>query len=411
MRRALTLATLGGALLAPAAAAPQAAAQPPTCSFDTGSAELAVQVYDAPATLAATPEGIKLNDIACAGATLTSTDRIWVYGTDTDTVNRLTLVGDFVPGLTPEPDGNSEIEIIVYLYGPVGDSVTVPLTDGPDTLLLSEYGIDVGGDGDEDVMLGTGGILLDIRAKRGDDVIDASAYHQFDVAIRGGPGHDIITGPDAGGSFDDYLYGDDGADEIYAGQGGSEMWGGLGNDDLYGGPGPDTFHAEVSADGNDTISGGTSKDLVSYRQRTVGVTVFIGGSDNGETGVEHDFIADDIEQIEGGEGDDLLVGSSGKNRIDGWGGKDEIVGGGRADRLFGGAGNDYLFGANGKDYLDGGAGNDVIDGGGGTDAFFGGGGDDRLFNGDGVAETVDCGPGIDDPEASSNDTFLDCELI
>jgi Ca2+-binding RTX toxin-like protein len=412
MRRVLTLATLGGALLAPAAAA----AQPPTCSFDTGSAELAVQIYDAPATLAATPEGIKLDGVVCAGASLTSTDSIDIRGTDT--ANQVTLVGDFVPGRTAELDGNSEIEIGVILGGPVGDSAIVPLTDGPDTLLLSEFGIDVGGDGDEDVTLGTGGILLDIQGKGGDDVIDASAYHQYDVSVHGGAGHDIITGSDAVAVHNDYLYGDGGRDEIHAGYGGSEMWGGLGNDLLYGAPlYADTFYAEATADGDDKIFGGP-RDTVSYRQRTAGVTVVVGGSDNGETGVEHDFIAAGVKQIEGGDGDDVLVGDSSESpfsayphRIFGWGGNDEIHGGAGADRLYGGPGNDELFGEAGKDDLFGQAGNDVIDGGAGTDAIFGGGGDDLLFNDDGKPETVDCGPGIDDPEPSSNDTFVDCEQI
>jgi Ca2+-binding RTX toxin-like protein len=86
--------------------------------------------------------------------------------------------------------------------------------------------------------------------------------------------------------------------------------------------------------------------------------------------------------INGGNGSDtitvddaVLVGV----QVDGGNGKDVIDGGG---------GNDTLLGGNGKDSLDGAAGNDLLDGGNGPDALIGGLGTDTLNGGNGP-DTLD----------------------
>ena len=89
-----------------------------------------------------------------------------------------------------------------------------------------------------------------------------------------------------------------------------------------------------------------------------------------------------------------------------------LDGGPGGDDLHGEVGDDLLEGSDGDDVLDGGSENDHLDGGVGVDQFFGGEGDDTFVNDDGLAETVDCGPGAaDDPEPSASDTFVGCELI
>lgn len=64
--------------------------------------------------------------------------------------------------------------------------------------------------------------------------------------------------------------------------------------------------------------------------------------------------------VNGGAGDDTIVGSERGDRLNGDGGNDTLFGFGGNDRLDGGAGNDLLLGGFGNDWLRGGAGNDII---------------------------------------------------
>ena len=87
--------------------------------------------------------------------------------------------------------------------------------------------------------------------------------------------------------------------------------------------------------------------------------------------------------IDGGAGNDLLVGGNGRSVLIGGSGNDFIYGGDGDDVLLGGDGNDQLFGGGGNDSLSGGAGVDILDGGAGRDLLFGGGGSDLLVGGAG----------------------------
>lgn len=71
--------------------------------------------------------------------------------------------------------------------------------------------------------------------------------------------------------------------------------------------------------------------------------------------------------LQGGDGNDLLIGKDGLNNISGGDGDDVLIGGRDADTLSGGNGNDFLIGGFGDDYLIGGAGADQIHGGDGVD--------------------------------------------
>ncbi len=100
-------------------------------------------------------------------------------------------------------------------------------------------------------------------------------------------------------------------------------------------------------------------------------------------------VAGEGNQINGYDGDDVLVGSDYQDPgitgaaalLQGQGG-DFLSGGNGNDYLFGKGGNDILHGGAGDDFLDGGDGNDLLRGGAGVDRYFGGAGDDRisLFN-------------------------------
>ena len=86
-------------------------------------------------------------------------------------------------------------------------------------------------------------------------------------------------------------------------------------------------------------------------------------------GCEGDNVKPDVEDIEGGEGDDILVGSGaanrmsggdGDDRLSGLGGDDDMRGDDDDDALSGGAGGDELQGEEGADRLGGGRGDDLL---------------------------------------------------
>jgi Ca2+-binding RTX toxin-like protein len=79
--------------------------------------------------------------------------------------------------------------------------------------------------------------------------------------------------------------------------------------------------------------------------------------------------------LDGGAGNDFLVGSPGDDLLFGGAGRDQLLGGG---------GNDWLMGGDGDDQLAGGDGNDVLVGGAGADTLVGQAGRDVLDGGDGI---------------------------
>jgi len=89
------------------------------------------------------------------------------------------------------------------------------------------------------------------------------------------------------------------------------------------------------------------------------------------------------ETIQGGPGDDLLIGDATDDTINGGAGDDTIDGGDGTNLMSGNGGDDDLNGGSGVDAGFGGEGDDRIAGGGGDDIAFGGAGDDTLLGGPG----------------------------
>ncbi|WP_150292018.1 cadherin domain-containing protein [Sphingobium estronivorans] len=94
--------------------------------------------------------------------------------------------------------------------------------------------------------------------------------------------------------------------------------------------------------------------------------------------------------VQGGEGNDIIIGGAGKDNLQGDGGNDIIFGWRGSDTISGGAGDDILYGddlgnngISGDDTLDGGSGNDILYGGRGKDKLTGGDGNDMLYGGAG----------------------------
>jgi Ca2+-binding RTX toxin-like protein len=179
---------------------------------------------------------------------------------------------------------------------------------------------------------------IDIFGGRGADRIDTNYSTPVPQRIDARGGDDFITGGDR-------------ADTIL---------GGPGNDQINGG-----F-------GGDVISGGDGTDSVLYWDHAaVNVTVGDGRANDGQTagGGEGDDVRGDIEVVEGGSGNDVIVGNAADNTLLGGAGDDTLIGGAGDDVLMGQAGSDLLMGEGGNDVffaVDGGT-RDRINGGRGYD--------------------------------------------
>ncbi|SDT73095.1 calcium-binding protein [Actinoplanes derwentensis] len=87
--------------------------------------------------------------------------------------------------------------------------------------------------------------------------------------------------------------------------------------------------------------------------------------------------------VDGGTGNDRLLGGSRADQLTGGAGTDRLFGLGGSDRLSGDAGSDLLNGGAGNDILHGWTGNDVLYGETGNDDLFGEAGNDRIHGGAG----------------------------
>jgi Ca2+-binding RTX toxin-like protein len=194
--------------------------------------------------------------------------------------------------------------------------------------------------------------------------------------LRGGNGNDTITGDGdnetlegnggndtlSGGGGDDSIVGADGADSINAGDANDTLSGGAGNDTLNGEKGNDRVLMGSSADGSDSMTGGSgSADIVDYGSRTNAITIDLNSAGgDGESG-EGDSVGADFERLFGGSGNDSLTGDSTAETLQGGDGADTITGNGGADSMTGGNGNDQFRAQDGVvDTVDGGAGTDIF---------------------------------------------------
>jgi Ca2+-binding RTX toxin-like protein len=212
--------------------------------------------------------------------------------------------------------------------------------------------------------------------------------------IAGGAGADVL----AGGEGDDGLTGDAGNDTLRGGFGDDDLdglenddslFGGDGDDDLDAGSGSDTTSGDAGddymwqqafAEGADSIAGGAGVDTADYSSRAAHVRLVLDnfksatpglkgndGADANGDGVaeEGDDVRADVEVLWGGLGNDLLsantsaANSAGaENQLQGGFGNDTLLGGHADDFLAGGAGGDELTGGNGEDTMEGDAGPD-----------------------------------------------------
>jgi Ca2+-binding RTX toxin-like protein len=212
--------------------------------------------------------------------------------------------------------------------------------------------------------------------------------------LYGGDGNDRLTG----GSGGDQLFGQAGNDQLLGKGGQDQLYGGAGNDVLTGGDGGDQMFGEGGddrmiwnpGDDSDLMEGGDGLDTAEVNGGN-GAEVFTVTA-NGER-VRFDRIDPAPFALDIGTTEQLVVNmNGGDDRFSATGNLAALIG----LTVDGGAGNDTILGSNGSDVLLGGDGDDFIDGQqGGDTAFLGAGNDVFQWDpGDG-SDTVEGQDGSD----------------
>jgi Ca2+-binding RTX toxin-like protein len=214
-----------------------------------------------------------------------------------------------------------------------------------------------------------------------------------------------------GSFFDDEIIGDAKANIIHAGEGNDRVEGRDGNDIIFGEQGEDALYGEngddflVGGTEADVLNGGAGNDTASYFTSATRVSVSLTTGTGWAGDAEGDRL-ETIENLEGSQFEDLLIGDSVNNILSGLGGNDLIYGEAGDDLLDGGTGSDRLYGGDGNDQLYGQAGEDLLKGEAGDDQLNGGDGNDQLYGQEGN-DTLDSGAGNDYLEGGEGDDLLD----
>jgi Ca2+-binding RTX toxin-like protein len=203
-------------------------------------------------------------------------------------------------------------------------------------------------------------------------------------------GYDYINGTHR----NNVIFGLGGGDNIYAHGGDDVIKGGGGDDQIMGGLGADY------------IFGDEGVDTASYLDSAGGVWVDL-ASGQGFFNTAAGDVLTGIENLEGSQHSDMLIGDDGANSIRGYNGDDTLKGGGGADYLRSDFGNDTLQGGNGADYLWGGFGDDILDGGNDDDILEGVAGNDTMSGGSGNdTYYADAGDVISEASGGGNDVVF-----
>lgn len=194
--------------------------------------------------------------------------------------------------------------------------------------------------------------------------------------IIGTPCDDLIIGT----HDTDIIDGLGGNDMIVGLRGYDALVGNAGNDQLLGMTlpplgGETNGNILVGGAGNDVLNAAGTLERLDGGD---GDDVLIGnGDDNLRGGAGNDRLSGGT-LASGGSGDDTITGTLADDRLSGNAGQDRIEGSAGHDTIDGGDDRDFLFGNLGDDIIRGGNGNDLIQAHLGNDQVFGGEGDDRI---------------------------------
>ena len=250
----------------------------------------------------------------------------------------------------------------VETIGGIGSFSLLVGNQGADVFNLNAAGanITVFGGQDNDTITATSGTQALLFGNMGNDTINLNGFGARSTVF-GGQNNDTITG--FGGQ--EYLSGDLGNDTIGDGGGSSStLIGGDGRDTfnstgqvtlMLGNTGDDTFNATGQGA---TIFGGQGADIINY-SNSAGLifgnldadTITLNGGTTSTT-------------VFGGQGSDVINGSvaGSNNVIFGDLGNDQItVGAAMLQTVNGGDGNDRIVGSNAQDVFTGGGGTDIFD--------------------------------------------------
>ncbi|MEO0328950.1 MAG: calcium-binding protein, partial [Pseudomonadota bacterium] len=387
---------------------------------------------------------------------------------------------------------NSDAGINLFLDGTIssGGHAEGDVVTGFETAGGSEFDdIIVGAEFDETLLGRDGGDTL--VGGGGADILDGGIGFDFasyqtsseGVIVNLQTGITGLGGDETGDSFisieglhgsvhSDNLVASDSGSILDGNEGDDTLTGGTSDDIIFGGSGDDIISGEAGAD---TIDGGAGNDTVTYQTSLSSVTIDL-SADFANDAAGGDAAGDDLANIEnvigtdfndsltgdatanilqGGVGDDRLVGLGGADTLIGGAGRDvadysvsdaavevdlvagtgdggdsegdtlfeveDVIGSSQDDmllgdandnELIGGEGDDEIRGADGDDTLDGGAGNDVLEGGIGADAIDGGAGTDTVdYQASTAFVSVDLDLGVVSGGHANGDTLNSIENI
>jgi hypothetical protein len=123
------------------------------------------------------------------------------------------------------------------------------------------------------------------------------------------------------------------------GDGDDKIVGSPGADELNGGPGHDILEP---GGGADRVNGGPGFDEASFCDTPDPVSMTLDGQPNDGVAGQKARLGPDVEDLQGGAADDVLVGDAGPNHLEGGAGNDRLEGGPTGDLLDGGSGDDDL---------------------------------------------------------------------
>ncbi|MCB8823443.1 beta strand repeat-containing protein [Microvirga rosea] len=267
-----------------------------------------------------------------------------------------------------------------WLYGDAGDDVFY--SDAAEG-----YDYVTGGIGFDAIRATASNSAIGLRGLTGIEEISASGYSN--VIIQGSSGADTLnfTGVTLSGISE--IDGGAGNDAIIGSATNDTISGGAGDDSLNGDLGNDIFLVSGNADGYDIVQGGAGHDILkAVSDNTViglkGIStleeisadgfanVMISGSSGKDNLDFSTVVLTGIAQIDGGAGNDTIIGAVSNDVVLGQSGTDSISGGGGSDTLVGGLDDDFLNGdagddvflmsgsSDGFDFFNGGDGYDVI---------------------------------------------------